>query len=298
MLRDFPLMPGLLAHATTFVGAGQVEQAEAVEAATPRRASTVVLLRDGADGRLQAFVMRRTSSMAFAASMHVFPGGGVDPRDCDDDVPWGGPSLADWASRLDVSEPEASGLVCAAARELFEECGVLLAGTSGQGVVDDLSDESWEADRLALLDRSLALSQLLERRGLQLRTELLSAWSHWCTPVFEPRRYDTWFFVAALPQGQVARHVVGEADESTWLDVAAAAEGGADGTYPMLPPTIVTLEEVANEDDVESVLRRQRAPRLLMPWLVRRPGALSVRIDLDGRGGGEPGPVSGVEDVA
>ncbi|MGN6612951.1 MAG: NUDIX hydrolase [Angustibacter sp.] len=258
----------------------------------------MILLRDGSsDAGPEAFVLRRTSSMAFAAQMHVFPGGGVDPRDCDDDVPWGGPSLAEWAQRLQVPAPEASGLVCAAVRELFEECGVLLAGPAEGEVVRDLSDDSWETDRLALLDRSLALSELLERRGLQLRTELLSAWSHWCTPVFEPRRYYPWFFVAALPHGQLARHVSGEADHSTWLPVREAAEGGRTGRLAMLPPTLVTLEEVASCGDVADVLAQAREPRLLMPWLVRRPDGLGVRIDLDGRGGGEPGPETGIEDA-
>lgn len=293
MLRDFPLIPSLRAHATTFAGV------QARDPAVPRPASTVILLRDSLsgdmDGGPEVFMLRRTSSMAFAAQMHVFPGGGVDPRDCDDDVPWGGPPLAEWAERLGVGAPEASGLVCAAVRELFEECGVLLAGPAGGEVVRDLGDESWERDRLALLDRSLALSELLERRGLQLRTELLSAWSHWCTPVFEPRRYDTWFFVAALPPGQVARHVSGEADHSTWLPVREAAAGGSEGRLAMLPPTLVTLEEVAACGPVADVLAQPRAPRLLMPWLVRRPDGLGVRIDLDGRGGGEPGPASGIE---
>ena len=104
-------------------------------------------------------------------------------------------------------------------------------------------------------------------------------------------------FVAALTEGQVARHVPGEADHSTWVNAAAAAAGGADGTFAMLPPTLVTLEEVSGETDVAAVLRRERSPRLLMPWLLRRPDGLSVRIDLDGVGGGEPGPASGIEDV-
>ncbi|MGN6300459.1 MAG: NUDIX hydrolase [Angustibacter sp.] len=293
MLRDFPLNPRLLGHATTFT------TVQAGDPAVPRRASTVILLRDGAPtAGPDVFVLRRTSSMAFAAQMHVFPGGGVDPRDCDDDVPWAGPSLATWAERLEVSAPEASGLVCAAVRELFEECGVLLAGPADGEVVRDLSDASWEDDRLALLDRSLALSELLERRGLQLRSDLLSAWSHWCTPVFEPRRYDTWFFVAALPHGQVARHVSGEADHSAWLPVRDAAAGGREGRLAMLPPTLVTLEEVASCAAVEDVLAQPREPRLLMPWVVRRPDGLGVRIDLDGRGGGEPGPASGIEEAS
>ena len=162
-----------------------------------------------------------------------------------------------------MDEPDAAGLVCAAVRELFEECGVLLAGTAPQDVVADLSDDSWEADRLALLDRSLALSELLQRRGLILRTDLLTAWSRWCTPIFEPRRYDTWFFVAALPPGQLAREVGGEADHAEWLAARSAADGGADGSLAMMPPTIVTLEEVADQPDV-------RDPVALQP--IREPG--------------------------
>src|SRR5437763_3250402 len=161
-------------------------------AAEPRHASTVVLLRDRPDG-MQAYLLRRTRTMAFAAGMYVFPGGSGDPRDetLADDA-WAGPPPADWARLLSADEALTKALVCAAVRELFEECGVLLAGTGPDDVVADLSDEGWEVDRLALLDRSLALSDLLQRRGLVLRTDLLTAWSRWCTPVFEPRRYDTW----------------------------------------------------------------------------------------------------------
>jgi 8-oxo-dGTP pyrophosphatase MutT (NUDIX family) len=241
--------------------------------------------------------MRRQASMAFAARQHVFPGGGVDPRDCDPDVPWGGPALATWAERLGVDEPDAAGLVCAAVRELFEECGVLLAGAGPDDVVADLSDDSWEADRLALLDRSLALSELLQRRGLILRTDLLTAWSRWCTPVFEPRRYDTWFFVAALPSGQRAREVGGEADHAEWLDARQAAGGGTDGSLAMMPPTVLTLEEVAEHPDVATLLHRRRSLRQVMPWLGRGQDGLSIQVDVDGNGGGQPGPSSGLEEL-
>ncbi|WP_460459869.1 NUDIX hydrolase [Angustibacter peucedani] len=261
---------------------------------TPRSAATVVLVRDGEAGP-EVFMMRRVASMAFAARMHVFPGGGVDPRDCAPER-WAGPPLAEWARRLDVDEPTAAGLVCAAVRELFEECGVLLAGAPGEDVVADLDDDSWEADRLALLDRTIALTDLLQRRGLELRTDLLAVWSHWCTPVFEPRRYDTWFFVAELPSGQRARHVGGEADHTAWLPAREAAAGGADGTLAMMPPTVVTLEDVAAAPDVTALRTSPREVRLLMPWVVRRPDELVIRVDLDGVGGGEPGPASGLQD--
>ena len=92
-----------------------------------RPASTVVLLRDGAAG-LEAYVLRRRTSMAFAGGMHAFPGGVVDPRDTDEDtLRWLGPLPAEWALRLRTSEPAARGFVCAAVRETFEEAGVLLA---------------------------------------------------------------------------------------------------------------------------------------------------------------------------
>lgn len=250
-----------------------------------RASATVLLLRDSADG-VEVFVLRRVASMAFAPRMHVFPGGGVDPRDADRDLPWAGPSPADWAAVLGGGAAEASELVCAAVRELFEECGVVLAGPDGDRVVDDLDDPEWEGDRQALLDRSLALSEMLQRRGLVLRSDLLRPWAHWTTPVFEPRRYDTRFFVAAMPAGQHARDVGGEADHAAWISARAAVQGHRDGRLAMLPPTLVALEEIAAHFDVASAMAAPRRLRRVMPWLVGE----QTRIDLDGVGGGEPGP--------
>jgi hypothetical protein len=108
--------------------------------------------------------------------------------------------------------------VAAAVRETFEESGVLLAGESPSSVVADVSGDDWEADRLALESRELSFADLLQRRGLVLRTDLLAAWTHWITPEFEPRRFDTRFFVAALPPGQRTRDIFGEADRVAWME--------------------------------------------------------------------------------
>ena len=140
--------------------------------------------------------------MDFAGGMCVFPGGGVDPRDFDATVAWAGPTPADWADRLGADEDVARALVCAAVRETFEESGVLLAGDSADTVVADTTGDDWEADRVALESRELSMTDFLTRRGLVLRTDLLGTWSGWLTPVFEPKRYRTWFFVALLPEGQ------------------------------------------------------------------------------------------------
>ena len=300
MLRDFPLAARVAGHATAFVRALADERAECLQrktpTTTPRAAATVALLRDGASGP-EAFLLRRAASMAFAARMQVFPGGGLDPRDSDVDLPWAGPDLGCWADAMVVEPDQAAGLLCAAVRELFEECGVLLAGPDRSTVVSDVTDSSWENDRQALLGRSLALSELLRRRGLVLRSDLLRPWAHWCTPVFEPRRYDTWFFVAALPPGQRARHVGGEADHADWLPARAALEGAARGEVALMPPTQVTLEDVAAHPDVASVLAAPRRVGRVVPWLARVPDddGLVIRVDLDGRGGGRPGPASGLE---
>lgn len=230
------------------LAAGQVTPAQ------PRHASTVVLLRDGADG-LEAYLLRRQKTMAFAAGMHVFPGGSVDPRDeaLADDA-WAGPAPHAWAPLLSATEQLAKALVCAAVRETFEESGVLLAADVAGVVVDDTTAPDWEVDRLALLDRSLSFSALLARRRLVLRTDLLRPWAHWITPVVEPRRYDTRFFVAALPAGQRTRDVGGEADSVVWARPQAVLDAADRGEIGMMPPTAFTLTELSAYDTVADVI--------------------------------------------
>jgi 8-oxo-dGTP pyrophosphatase MutT (NUDIX family) len=233
--------------------ASLVEQARAYAAgektpAEPRNAATVVLLRDGTttghSSGPEIYLLRRQASMAFAAGMCVFPGGGVDPRDFDHTVAWAGPTPAEWATRLGVDEAMARALVCAAVRETFEESGVLLAGPSASSVVGDTTADDWEADRVALEARELSFTDCLDGRGLVLRSDLLGAWSGWLTPVFEPRRYRTWFFVAALPDGQRTRDVSSESSSVTWMGALEAASAVDAGQLLMMPPTYLTCLEV------------------------------------------------------
>ncbi|QNN54649.1 NUDIX hydrolase [Nocardioides mesophilus] len=237
-----------------------VEHALAFAAGTrtpsePRFASTVVLLREsagtgeaggdaGGPGSLEAYLLRRHVDMAFAAGMCVFPGGGVDPRDFDHTVAWAGPSAAEWAERMGVEEALARALVCAAVRETFEESGVLLAGPTDSSVVADTTGADWEEDRRALEAREVPLTDFLTRRGLVLRTDLLRLWGSWVTPVVEPRRYDTQFFVTRLPEGQVARDVSTESDRVLWSRVDEAIRAVDAGEMFMLPPTYCTLLEL------------------------------------------------------
>ncbi|MFF9503624.1 NUDIX hydrolase [Streptomyces sp. NPDC014656] len=210
---------------------------------TPRRAATVLLLRDAGAGP-EVHMLRRRTSMAFAGGAYAYPGGGVDPRD-EQPVRWAGPALEEWAERLGLDEPaQAQAVVCAAVRETFEEAGVLLAGETADTVVGDTTGEDWERDRRALVARELSFADFLDRRGLALRSDLLGAWARWITPEFEQRRYDTWFFVAVLPAGQRTRDVSGEADRTVWIRPADAADGYDRGELTMMPPTIATLRSL------------------------------------------------------
>ena len=227
------------------------------EPVEPRNAATVVLLRPGTAGP-EVYLLRRQTSMAFAGGMCVFPGGGVDPRDFDHATAWAGPSPKEWASRLGTDEATARALVCAAVRETFEESGVLLAGDAADTVVADTTGDDWETDRAALEARELSFTDFLDRRGLVLRTDLLGVWAGWLTPVFEPRRYRTWFFVADLPEGQRTRDVSTESDQVTWLPAMKAVEDVEGEQILMLPPTYLTCLEVGQYADPVAVLDAAR----------------------------------------
>lgn len=206
----------------------------------PKPSATVVLLRDGAEGP-QAYLLRRRTSMAFAGGMYAYPGGGVDPRDAEAELGWAGPSPKEWGERLGVDAGTAQAVVCAAVRETFEEAGVLLAGPDPHGTAEP---RDWSAERAALEAHELSFADFLRAHSLVLRSDLLGAWARWVTPAFEERRYDTWFFVAALPADQQAAVQVGEADRVAWLSPAEAVEGHAEGRYGMLPPTVTVLREL------------------------------------------------------
>ena len=181
--------------------------------------------------------------MAFGG-VYAFPGGGVDAGDRPETL------RTDWPARLGVPDDQAHAVVGAAARELFEEAGVLLAGPADEPdlTVGDVSDAGWEADRAAVQARELTMTDLLRRRGLRLRDDLLFPWARWITPEFEPKRFDTWFFVALLPRAQTARDVSGEADRTAWISPA-----GADGLV-MLPPTRAMVNDLSAYRRIEDVV--------------------------------------------
>jgi 8-oxo-dGTP pyrophosphatase MutT (NUDIX family) len=215
---------------------------------TPRPAATVMLIRDRPDdpGGISVFLMRRHSAMEFAAGVMVFPGGGVDDRDRNAKIAWAGPPPSWWAQRFAIDTELAEALVCAAARETFEECGVLFAGPADDpgGIVGDAS--VYRDSRLALADRTLSFADFLRRENLVLRADLLRPWANWVTPEAErTRRYDTYFFVGALPEGQRADGENTESDRAGWTTPQAAIDDFAAGRCFLLPPTWTQLDSLA-----------------------------------------------------
>jgi len=245
--NSIPLPKAMLQRARDFTG----------PPAPARAAATVVLLQP-TDQTFEVYVLKRATTMAFGG-VYAFPGGGVDEDDCPELV------KVDWAERLGLPEVEARAVVGAAARELFEEAGVLLAGRNDEldHTVGDVSGDGWEADRAAVASRQLTMTELLDKHGLRLRDDLLFPWARWITPEFEPRRYDTFFFVALLPEAQTARDVSGEADRTAWISPAAA-----DG-LTMLPPTRSTLNDLRPYKNVEEVVVASQTRNAAAPVLPR-----------------------------
>ena len=109
---------------------------------------------------------------------------------------------------------------------------------------------------------------MLARRRLVLRSDLLGLWARWITPEFEPRRYDTWFFVATLPAGQRARNASTEADRTAWLTPRQALHAYDRGAVQLLPPTLATLRELAGHRSAAAVLAA--IPSLLVFIVLRK----------------------------
>ena len=251
----------------------------------PKDASTVILIRDAAAGAaasgIEVVLLRRVKGMAFAGGMTVFPGGGVDPSDAEAEVDWAGPSVDWWAGRFSTDAARAKALVCAAVRETFEECGVLLAGPSADTVVADTS--RYAQSRIQLEKRELSFSDFLKRENLVLRADLLRPWANWITPVGESRRYDTRFFVAAAPHGQIADGATSEAEHVQWQSPAAALAHWQGGGSILLPPTWSQLTALSAFGSVADVLAAEPEIPVILPTLIT--GEEQLRVEFPGQDG-------------
>lgn len=240
-----------------------VERPSEGEPAVARPAATVVLVRDGERG-LEVFLMRRNRSSGFVPGAWVFPGGRVDAADAD-------PSLAERARNL-APVPDAPFWM-AAARETFEETGVLLAhGARTETAV------GW---RDALLEDRATLTALFDALGGGPDFSRAVHIAHWITPIAEPRRFDTHFFAALIPADQQAVPDPREMSDAIWISPVAALARHGDGTLPMVFPTVRTLETLREHASASSVLDafRGKSVRTILPRLVRTATGIGIVVD-------------------
>jgi len=227
----------------------------------PVPAATVVLLRDGAGG-LEVLLLERSAGSRVLAGTHVFPGGKLDAGDADPArLSQAGAPLATLHAAL--GEPKldpatAGGLFVAAARETYEETGVLLARTDGS--------RSQPASRL----RDQPFWDTLAAGEMSIDWSALVPWSRWITPVaphFFRGRFDARFFLAALPERQVAVHDAHEAVASTWVAPAAALADWWEGSLRLVPAQIMSLAALARFDSTAEAIgeaSRRRPPTIAM----------------------------------
>jgi len=214
--------------------------------AVPRLASTVALIRDG-DAGIETWMMRRVQGMAFAAGAMVFPGGRIDEADFDQALKWSAVSPEMFASQLRTDAETARALATAAVRELFEETGALLA--------DPMPTVDLEKARVKVERREMTLGALVGDGSGALQADALHPWARWITPPVEPRRFDTYFFVATLPDGTDASAISGEADHADWFLARDVLDSQARGESLVLPPTRALLEDLVEADSVDQVIR-------------------------------------------
>lgn len=230
----------------------------------PRPAATVIMLRDGVGG-LEVFLIKRHGLSDVLGGAYVFPGGKVDRLDAelDMDAHLDQPlhELHTALNEPDIDALTAAGLYVAAVREAFEESGILFA----QGAT-----HAHAARATQLLREGQAFAAVLAQMQLRLQTRSLAPWSRWITPTqpsLTTKRFDTRFFVAAAPTGQIARHDNHEATESVWLGPRAALEQYRDGHIMLAPPQIMTLAHLTRYRHVQDVLleARSRMPPVIQP---------------------------------
>ena len=228
-----------------------------------RLAATVMIVRDSANG-IEVYMVKRPGTGDFP-DLYVFPGGKVDEDDWQPDLC---PDLADSDASVRLGlDAGAIRYWVAVARECFEEVGVLLARDANGIHVPDVNQRVLQAQlRGKLLSSEMSWAEVLQAQNLSIASERLVYFSHWLTPPSVPRRFDTRFFLAALPEGQVALADTEETISGQWVSPSTALQLHKDGQWQMIGPTLSSLETLAQYATAEEALAEVTAENHVIPW--------------------------------
>lgn len=233
--------------------------------AKARHAATVALVRPAQPDGLEVFLTRRPRGMEFLGGAYVFPGGGVRDEDCAEAILKRCHGLsrqeARGTLRTELSPELSLAHWVAGIRELFEEVGVLLCVAESGGPVDANQDglrDRWSRKRRQMIDGSLAFLGLLESEGLLCDAASLRYFSHWRTPEEFATRFDTRFYLAALPAGQQPLATSEEVAHSLWVAPEEALKLCEAGKLPMIFPTFSALRTLADFDSLDSLFEEYR----------------------------------------
>jgi len=229
------------------------------EVSEPKSAATVILLRPAQGGGPEVFLTRRPDRMDFLGGAYVFPGGTVRKEDCSEGIQKRCAGISPHEARQALGahfRPDtALGHWIAGIRELFEEAGVLLAKTP-DGRNAEVSDEK----RRRVVGKQISFRELLETENLFCDGGGLRYFSHWVTPEEFTVRFDTRFFIAVLPPGQVPLEKSEEVAHALWLTPERAMQLYEHGSLPMIFPTYASLRTLADFDSIESLVTEYGIP--------------------------------------
>ena len=229
--------------------------------AIPKKAATVILLRDRDPEGFDVFLLKRHEKSSFMGGNYVYPGGRVDRED-------GSLEIVSFSKGITLEEArtilggalsaeESFAHWIAGIRELFEEAGVLLAYDQ-KGKLLRLrgreEQERFSQYRELLQKNRLTLCELMEKENLVFALDHLHYYAHWITPEARSERFDTYFFVARYPLGQEASHDQKETTAGAWLTPRQALEENLIGEVVLSPPTLKTLEDLSRFGKIEEIL--------------------------------------------
>jgi 8-oxo-dGTP pyrophosphatase MutT (NUDIX family) len=237
--------------------------------AVPVPAATVILLRDAATSP-EVLLVERHAKSQFLPDTYVFPGGRVEDADAGLADRLEGLAEAEIARiRPGRSASEALAFYVAAIRETFEECGILLARRRGKAEpLDARTAQALSRHRQSVQDGRVPFREIVLASDLALAADLLSAHGHWITPEMVPQRFDTLFFAALAPAGQLAAHDGVEATDHVWIRPEDALAQCRAGKRRMIFPTLCNLETLTGFASADAALAASRR-RPLVPVLPR-----------------------------